>query len=96
MVVIGEKGRAQLVRDRRKAIITTIQEVGKIRMTFTQVDASCLRRLDRCLTRCTSSLSSMTAWAGPQSEPRARLRLGAASEIAQNVSHCTLRQAVQS
>ena len=38
MVVIGEKGRAQLVRDRRKSIIATIQEVGKIRMTFTQVD----------------------------------------------------------
>ena len=39
MVVIGEKGRAQLVRDRKDAIIATIQEVGKVRMTFAQVSA---------------------------------------------------------
>lgn len=39
LVVIGEKGRAQLVRDRRESIVATIQEVGKVKMTFSQVPA---------------------------------------------------------
>lgn len=36
LIIIGEKGRAQLVRDRKDSIVATIQEVGKLRMTFAQ------------------------------------------------------------
>lgn len=36
-MVIGEKGRAQLVRDQRAHIAATIADVGKVRITFAQV-----------------------------------------------------------
>jgi hypothetical protein len=35
--VIGEKGRAQLIRDQRDHIAAVIQDVGKVRITFSQV-----------------------------------------------------------
>ena len=36
-VVIGEKGRAQLVRDSREAIAMTVSETQKLPINFTQV-----------------------------------------------------------
>jgi F-type H+-transporting ATPase subunit gamma len=36
LVVIGEKGRAQLIRDQREHIAAVIQDVGKVRITFSQ------------------------------------------------------------
>ncbi|KAK9810544.1 hypothetical protein WJX72_012548 [[Myrmecia] bisecta] len=36
LVVIGEKGRAQLQRDQRKAINATVADLGKVRITFSQ------------------------------------------------------------
>ena len=44
LVVIGEKGRAQLIRDQRDHIAAVIQDVGKVRITFSQVqaDATCI------------------------------------------------------
>lgn len=40
-MVIGEKGRAQLVRDQRDHIAAVIQDVGKVRITFSQVRRLC-------------------------------------------------------
>lgn len=37
LVVLGEKGKAQLQRDRRDKIATTVTELGKYKMTFAQV-----------------------------------------------------------
>ncbi len=37
IVVLGEKGKAQLQRDQRSHIRTTITELGKFKMTFAQV-----------------------------------------------------------
>ena len=37
MIVLGEKGRAQLVRDRAKYIKETIADTQKVRITFSQV-----------------------------------------------------------
>jgi hypothetical protein len=37
--VIGEKGRAQLIRDQRDHIAAVIQDIGKVRITFSQVQA---------------------------------------------------------
>jgi F-type H+-transporting ATPase subunit gamma len=37
LVVFGEKGRAQLVRDRKDKIIETIADIGKVKITFSQV-----------------------------------------------------------
>ena len=37
IVVVGEKARAQLVRDQRTKIVATIQDVNKLRITYAQV-----------------------------------------------------------
>ena len=37
IVVVGEKARAQLVRDRREKIVATVQDVNKLRITYAQV-----------------------------------------------------------
>ena len=37
MVVLGEKGKAQLARDRAKYIRETIADTQKVRITFSQV-----------------------------------------------------------
>ncbi len=39
-MVIGEKGRAQLVRDQREHIAATVADVGKVRITFAQVPSA--------------------------------------------------------
>jgi hypothetical protein len=41
-VVIGEKGKAQLARDQASHIKETIADVGKLRITFSQVQAGLL------------------------------------------------------
>ena len=51
VVVVGEKARAQLVRDQRTKILATIQDVNKLRITYAQVGtggtrAMCDRPLD--------------------------------------------------
>ena len=51
VVVVGEKARAQLVRDQRTKIVATIQDVNKLRITYAQVGtggtgAKCDWRLD--------------------------------------------------
>lgn len=38
-VVVGEKGRSQLVRDARDSIVATVADVGKVRVTFPQAAA---------------------------------------------------------
>ena len=38
-VVVGEKGRSQLVRDSRDSIVATVADVGKVRVTFPQAAA---------------------------------------------------------
>ena len=40
IVVVGEKARAQLVRDQRTKIVATIQDVNKLRITYAQVGSS--------------------------------------------------------
>ena len=40
LVVIGEKGRAQLQRDQAAHIVETIADVGKLRITFAQARAA--------------------------------------------------------
>ncbi len=45
MIVLGEKGRAQLSRDRAKYIKETIADTQKVRITFSQVS---ILALDRC------------------------------------------------
>jgi F-type H+-transporting ATPase subunit gamma len=45
LVVIGEKGRAQLQRDQASHIKETIADVGKLRITFAQARAAPHRRL---------------------------------------------------
>lgn len=42
LVVIGEKGRAQLSRDQKDTILETIADLGKSRFTFSQVRMTCL------------------------------------------------------
>ena len=42
-MVIGEKGRAQLVRDSRESIAMTINETQKLPINFTQVRPSLCR-----------------------------------------------------
>lgn len=37
LVILGEKGKAQLQRDRRDKILSTVTELGKQKMTFAQV-----------------------------------------------------------
>ena len=43
LVVIGEKGRAQLQRDQASHIAETIADVGKLRITFSQVRRLCMQ-----------------------------------------------------
>lgn len=40
-MVLGEKGKAQLQRDRRADITSTVTELGKYKMTFAQVCCCC-------------------------------------------------------
>lgn len=53
LVVLGEKGKAQLQRDRREMIAGTVTELGKYKMTFAQVrpaagNISIVRKLCTC------------------------------------------------
>lgn len=45
LVILGEKGKAQLQRDRRDKILSTVTELGKQKMTFAQVRPPLERRL---------------------------------------------------
>lgn len=40
LVVLGEKGKAQLQRDRREKIASTVTELGKYKMTYALVRLS--------------------------------------------------------
>lgn len=44
MIVIGDKGRAQLTRTHAKSIDEIIQDVGKVRITFSQARPPVLTR----------------------------------------------------
>lgn len=49
LVVIGEKGKAQLQRDQASHIKETIADVGKVRITFAQVRAMApSKHTERC------------------------------------------------
>ncbi len=48
IVVMGEKGRAQLVRVERNKILATMNDVNKLRITFAQVSCLSQNKALRC------------------------------------------------
>lgn len=49
LIVIGDKGRAQLTRTHAKEIEEIIQDVGKVRITFAQACGLCSPALHVCV-----------------------------------------------
>jgi F-type H+-transporting ATPase subunit gamma len=71
LVVIGEKGRAQLQRDQASHIKETIADVGKVRITFAQASfVAChlpAQALDKCSVAFKDALTVLSVQAGAYS-----------------------------